>query len=626
MRNARLLTAAAVICGAALLPAAGLAQDQPRRTLRPFENDSAFVRFNRQLQRELAEIRRREGPPPSPTMVPPPPPSPEAQGGAGESITNVQHAGVDEGGIVKVHGDYLVILRRGRLFTVRIGGNALQPVSAVDAFGPGIDPRGAWYDELLVSGDRVVVIGYSYQRGGTEIGLFRIDPGGRLAHRGTWQLRSADYYSSRNYASRLVGGKLVFYAPLPIRLGRDPFENFPAFRRWDGDGRGTWRRTAAATRVYRPAGELSAQGALALHTVTVCGMEGDELDCRSTAVYGPHGRVFYVSPRSVYVWTTQFPRGEAGRDKPRSVVYRLPLDGSAPTGLRTAGAPIDQMSFMESGDGHLNVLVRSEGRGEGMWGAERTSGTLALLRVPLSRFGDGGDAAQPGHYRPLPAPTGYSLQNRYVGSWLLYGAGSGWGRARAESGSVFAVRWAGGGDAAALALPHVVDRIEAMGSGAVVVGTGGSDLHFTGVRLGRASATLADRYVRPDASQGETRTHGFFYRADGDEVGVLGLPVTGPNRPGYQQLRHGSAAVLFLRNRAFRLSEAGELDASDASAGDDGCRASCVDWYGNARPIFLRGRVFALLGYELVEGREDDGRIREHRRVSFAPRAEPAGR
>ena len=35
----------------------------------------------------------------------------------------------------------------------------------------------------------------------------------------------------------------------------------------------------------------------------------------------------------------------------------------------------------------------------------------------------------------------------------------------------------------------------------------------------------------------------------------------------------------------------------------DRCVASCADWYGNARPIFLRGRIFALLGYELVEGR-----------------------
>jgi hypothetical protein len=45
-----------------------------------------------------------------------------------------------------------------------------------------------------------------------------------------------------------------------------------------------------------------------------------------------------------------------------------------------------------------------------------------------------------------------------------------------------------------------------------------------------------------------------------------------------------------------------------------------VDWYGNARPLFVRGRVFALLGYEMVEGTLNDGRIRETRRVSYAPR------
>ena len=45
-----------------------------------------------------------------------------------------------------------------------------------------------------------------------------------------------------------------------------------------------------------------------------------------------------------------------------------------------------------------------------------------------------------------------------------------------------------------------------------------------------------------------------------------------------------------------------------------------MDWYGNARPLFLRGRIFALMGYELVEGAVADERIREVRRVSYAPR------
>ena len=47
-----------------------------------------------------------------------------------------------------------------------------ETVTAVDAFGPDVDPEDAWYDEMLVSGRSVVVVGYSYKRGGTELGLF----------------------------------------------------------------------------------------------------------------------------------------------------------------------------------------------------------------------------------------------------------------------------------------------------------------------------------------------------------------------------------------------------------------------------------------------------------------------
>jgi hypothetical protein len=46
-----------------------------------------------------------------------------------------------------------------------------------------------------------------------------------------------------------------------------------------------------------------------------------------------------------------------------------------------------------------------------------------------------------------------------------------------------------------------------------------------------------------------------------------------------------------------------------------------VDWYGNARPIFIGDRVYALLGYELVEGRLQGDGITELRRVNYAPPA-----
>ena len=63
----------------------------------------------------------------------------------------------------------------------------------------------------------------------------------------------------------------------------------------------------------------------------------------------------------------------------------------------------------------------------------------------------------------------------------------------------------------------------------------------------------------------------------------------------------------------------GELGAREEGVVDDRCKASCMDWYGNARPIFLRDRTFALMGYEIVEGEIGDRFIREVRRINFAP-------
>jgi hypothetical protein len=261
-----------------------------------------------------------------------------------------------------------------------------------------------------------------------------------------------------------------------------------------------------------------------------------------------------------------------------------------------------------------------------MWAAEVNSGDLALLRVPLASFSDGHDGAPADAYRPLPRADGYALQSRYIGSYLLYGGGTGWRRPQQTTESLaYAVRYADG-VAFALPLVHSVDRIEALGPHAVIVGSDGRDLHFTSVRLGRAPVT-ASRYTRKDAAQGETRSHGFFYKPDTDSDGLLGLPIIGGSEPGHRHLRKTSAALLYLRNQGLSLRELGTLDSRpDAAERNDGCRASCVDWYGNSRPLFLRGRVFALMGYEIVEGKVDAKRITETRRASFAPGVVVGGR
>lgn len=659
-RTLTLLVAAATL---ALIPAAPTAAADssdaftPAAALRPFADDAELkayfepfvverVRLEEE-QRRWMEVRRAqeeearkkwmaENPgkvwvqPPPPPVVSAPAPAAAPPSAAAESITNTQTAGVDEGGIVKVHGKHLVVLRRGRLFTVNVDRHDMKPIAALNAYGTDVNPAGAWYDEMLIAGNTIVVIGYSYARGGTEVGLFDINDEGQLAYKSTWHLRSNDYYSSRNYASRLIGNQLVFYTPVALYPSVDPFTRLPAVRNWGPDAANRpFENIADAKRIYHTGSPLEARSSVTLHTVVSCDLAQPQLACKSTSLLGPGGRVFYVSARAVYVWTSAQPLKR--EQAVQATVYRMPLDGGPPSALKAAGSPIDQFSFLEGEDGYLNVLLRAQGQGDGMWRGESVQyGNLALLRVPVREFGDGQATAAPVSYHALPeakATHGCSLQNRFIGKHLLYGAGCNWGRSDGENKADLQVlRYAAarfspkGVKVHAVSLNHGVDRLEAMGSGAVVVGSSGSNLIFSSVALDGTPRFISS-YRQANASQGETRSHGFFYKPDGEAAGLVGLPIRGGGQPGYRQLWDEPAAMLYLRNDQLKLSPIGQLPAKPGMGRNDSCKASCVDWYGNARPVFLRNRVFALMGYELVEGRilksQDGEQIVETRRVAF---------
>ena len=107
-----------------------------------------------------------------------------------------------------------------------------------------------------------------------------------------------------------------------------------------------------------------------------------------------------------------------------------------------------------------------------------------------------------------------------------------------------------------------------------------------------ASRLPDDRRARraPTPTRASRAATAFLQRAPG----LLGLPIIGgQQRTMRHQLRQSSASVLYLRNQSLSFSEIGTLDARAASGRDDGCRASCVDWYGNSRPLFIRDRICA---------------------------------
>jgi hypothetical protein len=556
--------------------------------------------------------------------------------GEDESITNNQHAEVDEGDIVKLHGEHLVVLRRGRIFTISLDGDRPKQSKMLDAFGPDIEPRGSWYDEMVVDGDNVVVVGFSYARGGTEIGLFKIDREGGLSYRATYHLRSNDYYSARNYASRIVDGRLIFYAPLnisPQSKGRDLSAQFPAVRKWHRAGTSAdFVTTLVPSKLYHMDGEFPATPVAALHSVTSCDLRDPSFPCQSVALVGPPGRVFYVSPSAVYVWMQDAPgRRAADGPKRNGLLARLPISRNgtaAPSALRVSGMPTDQFSFDEDDTGNLDVFVRAQSAGDAMFASDSTAGAAALMRVPVGMFGDEVLNVSSKRYRVLPRPDGSTVQNRFVSGWLLYGSGAGGYRVPSNTarGQLFAVKVTKPEDApTTLDLDQGVDRIEPMAEDAVVVGSRGNDLVFTPLELGASTEAHARRdYVRKNASQGELRSHGFFYKpGKNPREGMVGLPIRNDAAFGAQFINEGSASVLFLQARSLEFTELGSLRASRVTTNHDGCRASCADWYGNARPIFAKGRIFALMGYDLVEGTvEDQGRaahIAERNRLNFAP-------
>jgi len=138
--------------------------------------------------------------------------------------------------------------------------------------------------------------------------------------------------------------------------------------------------------------------------------------------------------------------------------------------------------------------------------------------------------------------------------------------------------------------------------------------------IGRPSRERLTQQARLQMVERTTGAPKFELLAPESGKGLLGLPIIGgQQRTLRHQLRHTSASVLYLRNQSLNFAELGTLDASADASTNDACRASCVDWYGNSRPLFIRNRVLALMGYELVEGQLGRDGIAETRRVNFSP-------
>ena len=548
---------------------------------------------------------------------------------AAPSITNNQEAGVDEGDIVKQLGRFLIVLHDGRLFSIDMG-DAPGTMSFVDRINVYPDAeRGTWYDELLITDNRLVVVGYDYDEEASELAIFKIDDNGVFTFEATYYITSNDYYSTENYASRLVDGNLVLYTPLYLTES-DPEEpqEFPQVRRWtEIDGFSEWQPLFTPADIYFP---IQRTLDPTVHTISVCPLAG-EFRCRSTGIIGPSEREFYVTPDYAYVWVStgayenwewaldECDEGAAnGPFRPLpAVLYRIPLAGGRAHAVRTAGTPLDQFSLDARDNEFLALLYFYPGE---CYGTDEYA--LRYARIDDALFSSRPPVLPVEAYWTMPKPSGDGIENRFTDGYLVYGGSQGrWAaysnRYEYDPTELVVVPVDRPEATRALSLLHSAERIEVFGANVVVDGYRGNDgLSVSTIDLVGPLA-VADVEFLPQVLESEGRSHAFNSRLDADGGGVFGLPTVF-KQASWRDYSDTSNVHFFAVDGSLDIRPSGYLHANEDAVDEDyECEVSCVDWYGNARPIFTEGRVFGLMGTELVEGRLFNGGIAEIQRVGM---------
>jgi hypothetical protein len=561
------------------------------------------------------------------------------------SITNNQMRGVEEGDIVKQIDHYLLVLQDGRIFVIDTRAGDRRRLAVTDRMDVYRDPHAdMWYDEMLVFGDRVLITGYSYREDATELSVFRLDDAGRLSRDGVFYITSDDYYDTSNYATRLIGDSLVIYTPFDLD-NLDDGDDWPVVRRWmpeeapdESRRRRGGRDLFDAAQIYRPVRDVEDP---VVHTVSVCplGAAGADrdLECRTTAFVGPNDAQWYVSEEDAFLWTVSrdwdsfdyqsCDAFDLDQYEP-ALLYRVPIAGLAPQLVAARGLPPDQFSLHSSG-GRFRALLKDRPH---YCGEESTSeANLSFFDIPLSSFSDTVRDVPLDRYTRLPGVKSHYIANRFTDRYLVYGSLGRYRRGLSENAMPPAYVVPVDRPAAVRPMPvrHTVIRAEQAGNDIVVTGyRDGNGLVVTLIDLdGRpriGSSVALDRRF-----ESEGRSHAFNSLIEEDGHGIMGLPTIGGEGWSSRAAWRSSASDLsyLTVDRRGQLEHVGELvrrfayDEDDD--GDDGipgyaCEVSCIDWYGNSRPIFTDGRIFGLSGAELIEGRITNAGILEVQRLNIA--------
>lgn len=543
-------------------------------------------------------------------------------------ITNNQEAGVDEGDIVKKFGNLLFVLRRGVLYSIDIapgGTPGLAQVSRLDV-GPIVgdtdDPM--WYDEILVAGNTLILLGFNWMEDRSELLVFDIDSHGALSRRTHYGIAVEDYFSGSNYGVRIESDNLLLSLSVTLDAhGGD----WPAWNRLDLPGT-PWHPLIEPEDVYLP---VTLETDPTLHLIARCPLEKlghDDMACITTGIIAGRASEFYASVNAAYLsvvtwdkeallnpqfnaWMIDYdPALSHLRALRHTVIYRIPFDTAQQALMaQVPGVTGNQFSFLEH-DGTL-YLTTSEG------GAERI---VNLQRIELQHFTlSPGTWAEP--IAQIPASDAHRVF-RFTDDALWIGTHA-WSLPTEGGAPAPLLRQAlDGSPWTSVPVTHSTDMLQPVGKHLLALGEYGEDTWRASLITDQTSAHISDSVEIAGYAPADHRSHAINLTGlpDGDWlIGFPGMPRDETQALDFEDTDFDDEAIdpaldlLLYRISDDRLIQTGALTMDDPTTA--ACTRHCYNWYGNARIFFIGPRIFALSGGVLAEASLVNGKLIEQRRA-----------
>ena len=343
---------------------------------------------------------------------------------ANPSITNTQEAGVDEGDIVKQIGQYLIVMQDGRLFSIDLlpdGEPGLRHVDRENVYRT--TEEDTWYDEMLVFGRQMIVIGYSYDAEASVFAVLELEETGEITFRDRFFLPAQDYFDGDNYTTRLVDGQLALHTSFYLS-DVESFEqlNAPVLSRTMAP-EDTPR--LSARRVYRPVQDAADP---LLHTITICPLrdlkqsDREVPACNTTAFLAGDDYEYYASQDAVWLWVSKeghrwwMETEEDDTAESTGLLYRIPYDRNMSPGFaRVMGEPVNQFS-LAAGSDVFRAFVEVDPVEE----ADKDASPFRLLQLPLSDIDRAPPAIDVADYVSLPNIADGDIENRFTNTHFVY--------------------------------------------------------------------------------------------------------------------------------------------------------------------------------------------------------------